>query len=94
MVKIFVINDYIKSTSKIPMPIYVKMFNIVLNFGNVTESWLVSNILPIYKNKGDLCDPKNYIPIGITILSCMGKLFTAVLNSRLSSFVEHFCTLK
>ena len=42
--------------------------------------------LPIYKNKGDIGDPDNYI--GITILSCFGKGFTAVLNQRLNTYLE------
>jgi hypothetical protein len=45
------------------------------------SSWLIGMIKPIYKNKGDKFDPKNYRPI--TIASCLGKLFTAILNERL-----------
>ena len=50
------------------------------------DIWLVGNIKPIYKNKGNLLDPKNFRPI--TILSCLGKLFTAILNERLCRFSE------
>lgn len=82
-----IINEYIKSTSRMLMPIYVKLFNIIFNTGNVPETWLVGNIIPFYKNKGEKCDPKNYRPI--TILSCLGKLFTSVLNNRLNDFVEN-----
>ena len=38
------------------------------------------------KNKGDSLDPNNYRPI--TLLSCIGKLFTAVLNDRLNTFLD------
>ena len=48
--------------------------------------WLVGNIKPIYKNKGNSLDPKNFRPI--TILSFLGKLFTATLNERLCRFSE------
>ena len=48
------------------------------------DIWLVGNIKPIYKNKGNPLDPKNFRPI--TILSCLGKLFTAILNERLCRF--------
>ena len=41
--------------------------------------WL--SIKPIYKNKGNPLDPKNVRPI--TILSCLDKLFTAILNEKL-----------
>lgn len=50
------------------------------------DIWLVGNIKPIYKNKGNPLDPKNFRPI--TILSCLGKLFTAILNERLCRFSE------
>jgi hypothetical protein len=43
-------------------------------------------IKPFYKNKGDNFNPKNYRPI--TIVNCFGKLFTAVLNARLSVFSD------
>ena len=39
----------------------------------------------IYKNKSNSSDPANYSPI--TILSCLGKVFTAVLNNRFTIFV-------
>ena len=42
---------------------------------------------PIYKNKRDKANPDNYR--GITILSCFGKLFTAVLNNRLNNYLEN-----
>ena len=50
------------------------------------DVWLVGNIKLIYKNKGNPLDPKNFRPI--TILSCLGKLFTAILNERLCHFSE------
>ena len=61
-------------------------FNCVLNTGLIPKSWLEGVMFPIYKNKGDPKDPSNYRPI--TILSCMGKLFTSVLNHRLTIFQE------
>ena len=42
-------------------------------------------ISPIYK-KGDRSNPQNYRPI--TILSCLGKLFTYVFNARLNDYLE------
>lgn len=36
---------------------------------------------PIYKNKGDTKDPSSYRPI--TLVSCLSKTFTSVLNDRL-----------
>ncbi len=68
------------------LPTYVKLFNTILNTGIVPESWTVGIIKPIYKKNGDINDPGNYRPI--TLLSCFGKLFTAVINNRLTKFAE------
>ena len=70
------------------LPLYTSFFNLVLETGTLPESWLECIIKPIYKRKGDPLQPDNYRPI--TILSCFGKLFTAVLNLRLNNFLnEH-----
>ena len=81
-----IINEYIKISCPVLLPIYVKLFNMILDTGNIPESWLIGVIKPLYKNKGDPTLPENYRPI--TILSCMGKLFTAILNTRLNNFLE------
>ncbi|XP_063404651.1 uncharacterized protein LOC134688110 [Mytilus trossulus] len=65
----FVTNEYIKSTTQMFMPIYVKLFNIVFDTGKVPELWLVGNGILLYNNKGDQSDPQNYRPI--TIFRCM-----------------------
>ena len=44
-------------------------------------------IMPIYKNKGNINDPNEYRPI--TIFSCLGKLFTSILNNRINTFLEN-----
>ena len=79
-----VLNEHIKSTVNIMLPIYVKLFNIVFDTGVIPESWLTCNILPIYKNKGDTQNPENYRPI--TLLCCLGKVFTGILNNRLNDY--------
>ena len=81
-----ILNEHIKSTIGIMCPIYVKLFNMILDSGIVPESLSLGDILPIYKNKGSIHQPENYRPI--TLLSCFGKLFTAMINSRISSYFE------
>ena len=66
--------------------LFVLLFNLVFETGILPEAWLTGIIVPIYKNKGDKLEPKNYRPI--TLLSCLGKIFTSVLNSRLNTFIE------
>ena len=41
----------------------------------------------IYKNKGSKADPGNYR--GITFVSCLSKVFTGVINKRLSEYLEN-----
>ena len=79
-------NEYIKCSSSLLIQVYVKLFILILDSGNIPESWLIGIIKPLYKNKGDPLMAENYRPI--TIVSCMGKLFTAILNSRLNTFIE------
>ena len=74
-----IINEYIKSSAYFLMPIYVKLFNCIL----VPGTWVSGNIIPIFKNKGKSSDPKNYRLI--SILSCLGKHFTSMLNKRLNA---------
>ena len=82
-----ILNEYLKCSSDKLIPIYISLFNVILDTGIIPDSWLEGIIRPIYKRGGDPTQPENYRPI--TILSCFGKLFTAILNSRLNSFIDH-----
>ena len=68
--------------------IYLHLFNLVFDTGLLPEPWSIGKIIPIYKQKGQTTDPSNYRPIAL--LSCMGKLFTAVINNRLQSYAEKY----
>ena len=68
------------------VPVYFSLFNIILKTGLISDEWSTGKIKPIYKNKGPMSDPNNYQPI--TILNCLNKLFNAVLNERLTNFLE------
>ncbi|MCG8093283.1 MAG: reverse transcriptase family protein, partial [Candidatus Thiodiazotropha endolucinida] len=83
-----VLNEHLKSTIDLFLPIYGHLFNLILDSGIVPESWALGDILPIYKNKGCMNLPENYRPI--TLLSCLGKLFTSILNKRLYNYVEKY----
>ena len=80
-----------KSTVTQFINIYEKLFNAIFDNGIMPSSWLIGMIKPNYKNKGDKFDPKNYRPI--TIVSCFGKFFNAILNGRLNEFSESLSVL-
>ena len=66
--------------------LYCKVFNLVLDGGIIPESWSSGTIKPVYKNKGNPSDPDNFR--AITLISCVEKLFTSILNSRLNFFAN------
>ena len=68
------------------LSVFITLFNLVLESGFIPKSWTCGFIKPIYKNKFSGADANNYR--GITILSCLGKLFTSVLNNRLNEYLD------
>jgi hypothetical protein len=63
------------------------LFNTCFNTGNIPSDWGKGIINPIPKaNTTDPRDPLNYR--GITLAPSMYKLYCAVLNKRLSKWVE------
>ena len=62
------------------------VFNIILNSPVITTPWTICIIKSIYKKKDNINNVNNYR--GITLLSCVGKLFTSLLNSRIYDFLS------
>ena len=58
-----------------------------LNLSIFPDQGSVGIIKPLCKNTGARDNPNNYR--GITVLTCLGKLFSIFLNSRLTRFVEN-----
>ena len=81
-----ILNEYIINTKHMLLPLYTYLFNKVINDGEFPESWSTGIIIPIFKNNGKTKDPNCYR--GITLLSCLSKLFTSVINNRLNNFIE------
>lgn len=81
-----IVNEHIKHTIHMMRPIYCKFFNLILNTGKIPNSWSEGIILPIYKNKGIVSGPSSYRLI--TLVECLGKTFTAILNNRLSQLSD------
>ena len=82
----YIINEFLQKSCSTMSIVFTKLFNVVLNTGIVPNDWTVGVIHPIYKNKGCKNDPLNYR--GITLLSCFGKLFTSILNDRITKYLE------
>ena len=78
-------NDIIKSAKDSIGGILVSLFNKLLELKYFPSLWSLGLIVPIHKG-GELDDPNNYR--GITLNSCLSKLFTYILNMRLSHYCE------
>ena len=78
-------NEMIKAGLHILIKPMTKLFNLVFSSGNYPSLWATGRIISIHK-KGDTSDPGNYR--GITISSCLGKIFNSVLNNRLCNYLE------
>ena len=61
-------------------PLLLRLFNIIFDQGIFPTCWSEGIIFPSFK-KGDANDTNNYR--GITLVSCLSKIFTSVINSRL-----------
>ena len=68
-----VLNEHMKSSFSDMWPIYLRLFNIILESGIVPDCWTLGVIKPIYKHKGSKEDPSKYRPI--TLVSSIGKFF-------------------
>ena len=85
-------DNIFSTTLYIFLPTYLILFNIIYESGIVPEEWRICLIKPIYKNKSDPMKHENYRPI--TLLSCLGKVFTCILNHRLKTFANEINLLK
>ena len=78
-------NEMISCLFSVKPEIIKKLFNAILINPTIINKWHVSMISPIHK-KGSKTNPDNYR--GISLLSCLGKFFAAVLNQRLLKYVN------
>ena len=81
----FVRNEMLKSCPRGLIKIFTRLFNVILGNSLIPEEWCLGIIMPLHKS-GDRSNPDNYR--GITLLSCLGKLFSALLNNRLQKFLD------
>ena len=79
-----VINEMLKFSLELLVPSIAKVFNIVLKSGIFPSKWNTTFQVPLYK-KGDPLNCDNYR--GISLTSCLGKVFTGLLAERLQNFL-------
>ena len=78
-------NEIIKFASPKIANILCGIFNILLEIEHYPIQWATGLLMPLFK-AGEVNDPNNYR--GITINSCLSKLFTYMLNERLTNTCE------
>ena len=76
-------NEIIKASYHVIAPVLCTIFNKLLGLQRYPVQWATGLIMPLHK-AGDLNDPNNFR--GITINSCLSKLFTIILNERLTRY--------
>ena len=81
------LNEFFIHGEHLLLPYIETIFNVILNTGYFPSEWAVGEIVPLHK-KGSLNNVDNYR--GITLLSAFGKLFTRVLNNRLTEWAEEY----
>ena len=81
-----IVNEFIKNSPDEFYTVMEKYFNLIINTGHVPSEWCIGLIQTIFKNKGSVHDVDNYR--GITLLSCMGKVFTVLIINRLNQYLE------
>ena len=78
-------NDILKNSKLVIAPMLCHLFNKVLEVGVYPVDWCKAIIVPVYK-KGETSDPNNYR--GISLLSCISKLMSKILNNRITKWAE------
>ena len=79
-------NEMLKSAIPFICKPIMQAFNNILNSGKFPKSWKDGFIIPVYK-QGKKLDVNNYL--GITISSCLGKLFCHIINNRICQELEN-----
>ena len=80
-----ILNEFLKNSNLEVRNVLLKIFNVILESGIFPSEWTIGEIVPVFK-KGNINDPSNYR--AITLISCVGKLFTFIINEKLNIFAE------
>ena len=81
----YIVNEMLKYGSDLLCEPLTLLFNCVMDKSYYPSSWVSGIIIPLFKS-GNHLDPQNYR--GITLSSCLGKVFNKILNNRLGKYIE------
>ena len=79
-------SEFFKFSSAVITPFLHVLFNFIFESGYFPEDWAIGVIVPLFK-KGDRNNVNNYR--GISLLNIFGKIFTSILNERLTIWAEN-----
>ena len=82
-----ILNEFLMGGKDVLCKYLHTIFNVIFQSGHFPQSWSDGIIIPLHK-KGSIHEVNNYRDI--TLLSCLGKLFTKILNSRLTEWAENY----
>ena len=80
-----ILAEMLKVAVPVIVPYLKNIFNVLFDKGVFPEKWSKVIIIPLHK-KGDKNNPDNYR--GILLLSILSKVFTHIINSRLTHWTE------
>ena len=76
-------NEMIMCVLKYMPDVLLSFFNSIFNSGGSVPAWSLAIIVPIHKS-GSTDDPSNFR--GISLVSCLSKLFYSIINKRLLKY--------
>ena len=82
-----ILNECFVHGREVLLPALHILFNKVFENSYFPKDWTFGEIIPLHK-KADKSNVQNYR--GITLLSTLSKLFTRILNNRLTSWAEYY----
>lgn len=82
--------ELLKHEDELVSQVLSLLFKICYRFTVVPDMWLKANVVPIYKNKGDINDIANYRPISLTCV--IRRVYERVLLSLLQPITESILT--
>lgn len=81
----YLIGEFFKNSATAVVPFLTKYFNKLFTSGLYPDVWTEAIIHPLHK-KGDKNNPDNYR--GISLLCICSKLYSYILNNRLTNWIE------